>query len=83
MTITLSLEKLAEIMALISSWLLNLTDTLHDLRSLLGKILYLAQWCPPPHPFTNRMLETLRACPSIGCTALLDDFINYLAWFHR
>ena len=66
MTVTLLLEKLAEIIDLISSWLQKLTTTLKDLRSLLGKLVYVAQCCPLTCLFTSRMLETLHACPFQG-----------------
>ena len=74
MTVTLPPEKLTEIMNLVSSWLLKFTATLQDLRSLLGKLLYMAQCYPPAHLFTNRLLETLRTCPPQGSTDLSDDF---------
>ena len=66
MTVTLPSEKLAEIMDLLSSWLHKVTANIQDIISLLGKLLYVAQYCPPAHLFTYRMLETLRACPFQG-----------------
>ena len=58
MTVTLPLKKL---MDLVGTWLHKTTANIHDLRALLGKLLFVAQCCPPAHLFTNRMLETLRA----------------------
>ena len=82
MTVTLPPEKLAEIIDLISSWLLKLMTTIKDLRSLMGKLLYVSQCCPLACLFMNRMLETLHTCPFHGCTALSDDFRKDLSWFH-
>ena len=81
MTVTLPPQKLAEIMDIVSSWLLKITSTLQNLRSLLGKLLYVAQCFPQARMFTNRMLEMLRACPCQGCIALSDEFRKDY-WFH-
>ena len=57
----------------------KLTATLQDLRSLLSKLLYVAQCYPPARLFINRMLENLHACPYQGHTALSDDVRKDLA----
>ena len=66
MTVTLPPDKLREIMDLVATWYNKPTANIHDLRSLLGKPLFVAQYCPPARLFTNRMLETLHACPMHG-----------------
>ena len=70
MTVTLPLDKLREIMDLVATWYNKPTANIHDLRSLLGKLLFVAQCCPPARLFTNRMLETLHACPIQGSIPL-------------
>ena len=82
MTITLAPEKLAEIMDLVGSWLHKVTANIQELRSLLGKLLYMAQCCPRARLFTNRMLETLRSSPLQWLITLSDEFRKDLAWFH-
>ena len=81
MTITLPPEKLAEIMILMIFWLHKVTANIQDLRSLLGKLLYVAQCCPPAHLFTSRILETLPTCPLQGLIPLSDELRKDLAWF--
>ena len=68
MTVTISQEKLMEIMILISTCLDKETATIHELRPLLGKLIYVTQCCPSARLFTNRMLITLQACPDQGVT---------------
>ena len=59
-TFSLSQDKLAEIQLMIHTWSLKPTATLKDLRTLLGKLLYIFQVCPPAHLFLNIMLDTYR-----------------------
>ena len=68
-------------MDLVRSWLDKVTANIQDLRSLLGKLLYVVQCFPSAHLFTNRMLETLWACPLQGLIPLSDEFRKDLAWF--
>ena len=58
MTVTLPPDKLQEIMDLVDAWFHKTMANIHDLMSLLGKLFFLAQCCPPARLFTNRMLET-------------------------
>ena len=48
--VTLSQEKLMEIMMLIGTWLHKEMATIQELHSLLGKLIYVAQCCPPARP---------------------------------
>ena len=83
MTVTLPSDKLAKILDLVQSWLNKVTAYIHDLRSLLGKLLYIAQCCPSARLFANRMLETLLACPLQGSITLSSGFRKDLAWFRH
>ena len=49
MTITLPPNKLQEVLDLVSSWVSRQSATLRELQFLLGKLLYMANVCPPPH----------------------------------
>ena len=70
-----------EIMSLVRTWLHKKTDTIHELHSLLGKLIYVAQFCHPTRHFTNRMVLILRECPEQGFTHLSTEFKKDLAWF--
>ena len=83
MTVTLPPDKLSEIMCLVDCWGHKSTANIYDLRSLLGKLLFVAQCCPQSCLFTNRMLETLQACPLQGVVHLSPEFKKDLAWFHQ
>ena len=74
---------MSKFMDLVGMWLHGTTANIQDLRSLLGKPLFVAQCCPPAHLFTNRMLETLRACPLQGSTPMSPEFRKDLAWFQQ
>ena len=54
--------------------------SLRDLRTLLGKLLYIFQVCRPAHLFLNRMLDTLRQCLEQGSFTLSPEFSKDLAW---
>ena len=60
MTVSLTPEKLTDVQDLVSTWSAKCLVTLPELRSLLGKLLYVAQVCHSAHLFLNRMLQTLR-----------------------
>ena len=83
MTVTLPSETLGEIMSLVGCWSQKSMANIHDLRSLLGKFLCVVLYCSPTHLFTNRMLETLRACPLQGVVHLSPEFREDLAWFQQ
>ena len=57
--------------------------TLMDLCTLLGKLLYVSQVCPPARLFLYRMLDTLRQCPEKVSFTLSPEFRKDLAWFDR
>ena len=82
MNVTRSQSKPSEIMSLTRTWLHKETATLQELHSLVGKLIYMAQCCPPARLFTNRMLITLRACPEQGAIHFLTEFRKDLMWFY-
>ena len=74
-------EKIQDTLMIVKQWLPRRSATLHDLRVLLGKLLYIAQVCAPAHTFLNRMLATLRACPAQGYIDLSQEFQKDPQWF--
>ena len=83
MTVSLPQDKLAEIQLLVHHWASKPTVTLRDLCTLLGKLLYVSQVCPPARLFLNTMLDILRQCPEHGSFTLSSKFHKDLAWFDR
>ena len=81
MTVSLPPDKLAEIQLLVRQWIGKAKTTLRELRTLLGKLLYVSQVCPPARLFLNRMLDTLRQCPEQGSFTISSEFRKDLAWF--
>ena len=83
MTVSLSKDKLAEIQLLVHHWSSKPTATLWDLRTILGKLLYISQVCPPARLFLNRIIDTLIQCPERGSFTLSPELCKDLAWFDR
>jgi hypothetical protein len=81
MTVALPEDKLQATLQLVSEWQGKHSATLHSLRVLMGKLLYVAQVSPPARLFLNRMLATLRSCPPTGSINLTLQFKKDLAWF--
>ena len=81
MTVSLTPKKLTEVRTLVIDWSAKQSATLHELWSLLGKLLYIAQVCALACLFLNRMLETLRQCPVRGSFSLSPEFHKDVAWF--
>ena len=81
MTVPLNPEKLTKVQTLVATWSVKHSAILHDLLSLLGKLLYIAQVCEPAHLFLNGMLQTLRQCPISGAFSLSPEFCKDIAWF--
>jgi hypothetical protein len=80
MTMSIPPEKLKEVQDLVKEWHKRSRATLHDLRTLLGKLLYVAQCSPPARLFLNRLLHALRACPPTGSLKLTEEFKKDLSW---
>ena len=81
MTVSLPQDKLAEILLLVHHWSSKPTATPWDLCTLLGKLLYVSQVCPPARLFLNRMLNALRQGPEQGSFTISPEFPEDLAWF--
>ena len=83
MSVTLPQEKLEEVKTLVHNWAHKEVTNINELRTLLGKLFYVTQCCPPARLFSNRMLDTIRRCSSQGVIHLSAGFCKDLAWFHH
>jgi hypothetical protein len=83
MTMSIPPEKLQDITHLVDSWATRSSATIHELRSLLGKLLHIANCCEPARLFLNRMLATLRAAHQSPQVELPDSFQKDIKWFQR
>ena len=81
MTVALLPDKLKEVTILVGNWYHRTTASIHDLRTLLGNIFYVAQYWPPASFFINRLLTTLRWCTMRRLMNLSGGFKKDLAWF--
>ena len=61
---------MADTMQLVKGWSHKSHANIHELQAILGKLFYMAQYCPTARIFVNRMLNTLRACPLTGSVSL-------------
>ena len=71
-------EKLVEVSTLVENWTLKKVANIHELQTILDKLFYMAQCCPPARFFINRMLDALRSCPAQAFVHLSHDFTKDL-----
>jgi hypothetical protein len=83
MTMSIPTDKLQEIAALVNEWAARKTANIHQLRSLLGKLLHVANCCHPARLFLNRMLATLRLAHHSQHVVLSDEFRKDIRWFQH
>jgi hypothetical protein len=81
MTVSIPQDKMQEILSIVREWLPKKTATRTQLKSILGKLFFITQCCPPARMFLNRMLATMRDCPPVGSTSLNEEFRKDLRWF--
>ncbi len=73
-------EKLQQVAALVKDWTTRSTCTLPQLRSLLGKLFFVASCSTTLRLFCNRMLDSLREANEHEEITLSDDFRLDLLW---
>ena len=56
MTVTLQPDKLDEVMGLVHNWLHKEVPNIHDLRTIMGKVLYVANVALLPNCFPTECL---------------------------
>ena len=59
MTVTIPPNKLTDVMALVWQCSSKKLASIRELRTLVGKLVHIAQCCPPARFFVNLMLNTL------------------------
>ena len=70
-----------DITSIVSSWANKAQANIHELRSLLEKLLHFTQCYPLAQFFINRMQYTLRECPVEGAIHLDSGFQKDVNWF--
>jgi hypothetical protein len=83
MTMSIPPLKLKDIADLVATWATKSSANLHELRSLLGKLLHVANCSTPARLFLNRMLATLREAYNCQRVRLSTEFRKDIAWFQR
>jgi hypothetical protein len=81
-TISIPAPKLGEIAALLQFWHFKLEANLHELQSLLGKLLFVCKVVRSGRLMVSRMLDTLRLCYTRRAVVTLDEnFRLDLLWW--
>ncbi len=80
-TMRIPQEKLSETIALVSHWLSRSEISIRQLRSLLGKLLHIAQCSRPARLFLNRILATYRDNSRLHVISINHHFRRDLQWF--
>jgi hypothetical protein len=81
-TMRIPQDKIRETKTLVYSWLSRPTISLKNLRSLLGKLLHVAQCSRPARLFLNRILASYRAGSHLHAIPIDDEFKRDLQWFN-
>ena len=82
-TVSITPDKVKEILAEYESWVDRDECTKKQLQSLLGKLLYVTKCVRISRPFLNRMLDRLRAADKLTKIHLNMDFKRDLNWFRK
>ena len=80
-TVSITPEKITEILVECQSWAKKQVCTKRQLQSLLGKLLYITKCVHLSRPFLNRMLDVRRSADKITKIVLTTDFERDLNWF--
>ena len=80
-TVSITQEKLKDILHVCKSWATKTTCTKRELQSLLGKLLYITKCVKSSRFFLNRMLDLLRSSSKQEKIVISTDFRRDLNWF--
>ena len=80
-TLSITQQKLTEILSIYHQWRNKNHCTRRDLQSLLGSLLYIAKCVRFSRNFLNRMLDLLRLSDKETTIKLTPEFLKDLAWF--
>ena len=81
MTLHIPLDKIKEVLDILTEWQRKTSANRHQLQCLLGKLHHIAKCVRPARLFVSRMLDTLREAPPSGHTGLDQEFRKDLSWF--
>ena len=81
MTVHVPEDKLSEIVLLVELWLSMHAATIKDLRSLLGKLLYVCACIHPGHIFMQHLLSVLCSNYNQDSIQITLDFRSDLNWW--
>ncbi len=80
-TMRIPQAKISDTTALVAGWLKRNVISIKQVRSLLGKLLHIAQCSRPARLFLNRILASYRANSHLPTIPLDDGFKRDLQWF--
>ena len=82
-TVSITREKIAEIIELCKIWKGKTQCSKKELQSLLGKLLYITKCVKSSRFFLNRMLDLLRQAGKHDIISITDEFRRDLNWFEN
>ena len=82
-TVSITREKIVEIIELCEIWRGKTQCSIKDLQSLLGKLLYITKSVKSSQFFLNRMLDLLRNAGKHDTICITDKFRRDLNWFEN
>lgn len=84
LTISVTTERVEEILLLVKTWLNLLVATVKQLQSLLGKLHFVSNCVRPGRLFVSRLLTWLRSLPDDKCDHIIPLYIrkDLFWWYH-
>jgi hypothetical protein len=82
-TLSVSVERLEEILQLLDEWLVKEVVSKQQVQSLVGKLNFVASCVRPGRVFVSRMLDMLRGMGDTGFVPLDVEFRKDLTWWRK
>ncbi len=83
LTLSVTHEKLVEIIALLKKWELKSSATKKQVQQLIGKLNFVAKCVRPGRIFISRMLEFLRGLKNDGARLISSEFLKDVHWWTK
>ena len=84
LTLSVTEERVSEILLLVQDWLLKKSASLKDVQSLLGKLHFISACVRPGRIFVSRLLSWLRSFRDINICLEIPKFVFYdLLWWSK
>lgn len=83
MTVSISQDRLSEIIVLVNSWVGKQTANLKEVQSLLGKLSFVAACVRPARIFLSRMFAVISKFPKNRRIAISEEFRKDLFWWQN